>query len=53
MTVIMTLLYLQALRPQDEVAVKPHAKPVLQAIHYLLGYQMLHQLQRLRELGRV
>ncbi len=48
---IMTALYFHALRPQDRVAVKPHAGPVLHAIHYLLGQQSLDQLQRFRGLG--
>ena len=51
MTAIMAALYFHALRPQDKVAVKPHAGPVLQAIHYLLGSQSLDQLQRFRALG--
>ena len=51
MTAIMAALYFHALRPQDKVAVKPHAGPVLQAIHYMLGNQSLDQLQRFRALG--
>ncbi|OYY70220.1 transketolase [Sphingomonas sp. 28-63-12] len=51
MTAIMAALYFHALRPQDKVAVKPHAGPVLHAIHYLLGTQSLDQLQRFRGLG--
>ncbi len=51
MTAIMSALYFHALRPQDKVAVKPHAGPVLHAIHYLLGNQSLDQLQRFRGLG--
>ncbi len=50
-TAIMAALYFHALRPQDKVAVKPHAGPVLQAIHYLLGNQSLEKLQRFRALG--
>lgn len=50
-TTIMTALYFHALRPQDKVAVKPHAGPVLHAIHYLLGNQSLDQLQRFRGYG--
>ncbi len=50
-TAIMAALYFHALRPQDKVAVKPHAGPVLHAIHYLLGQQTLDQLQRFRGLG--
>ena len=37
MTAIMAALYFHALGPNDRVAVKPHAGPVLHAIHYLLG----------------
>jgi pyruvate dehydrogenase E1 component len=51
MTAIMAALYFHALRPQDKVAVKPHAGPVLHAIHYLLGKQSLDQLQQFRGLG--
>ncbi|WP_443027037.1 transketolase [Sphingomonas sp. GB1N7] len=50
-TAIMTALYFGALRPGDKVAVKPHAGPVLHAIHYLLGQQSLDALQRYRSLG--
>jgi len=50
-TAIMTALYFQALGPNDKVAVKPHAGPVLHAIHYLLGNQSLDQLQRFRGFG--
>jgi len=51
MTAIMAVLYFHALRPQDRVAVKPHAGPVLHAIHYLLGDQTVEQLQQFRALG--
>lgn len=50
-TTVMTALYFHALRPQDKVAVKPHAGPVLHAIHYLLENQSLEQLQAFRGLG--
>ena len=36
---IMTALYFHSLRPQDRVAVKPHAAPNFHAIQYLLGRQ--------------
>jgi pyruvate dehydrogenase E1 component len=39
MTAIMAALYFHALGPNDKVAVKPHAGPVLHAAHYLLGTQ--------------
>ena len=51
MTAIMAVLWFHALRPQDKVAVKPHAGPVLHAIQYLLGEQTLDQLQRFRGFG--
>lgn len=50
MTAIMAALYFHVLRPQDRVAVKPHAGPVLHAIHYLLGQQSRERLQRFRAL---
>ncbi len=53
MTTIMSALYFHALRPQDKVAVKPHAGPVLHAIHYLLGQQSLELMERFRGLGGV
>ena len=53
MTAIMAALYFHALGPNDRVSVKPHAGPVLHAIHYLLGNQTLDQLQRFRGLGGV
>jgi pyruvate dehydrogenase E1 component len=53
MTAIMTALYFHALRPQDKVAVKPHAGPVLHAIHYLLDEQTREKLEQFRGLGGV
>ncbi len=53
MTAIMSALYFHALRPQDKVAVKPHAGPVLHAIHYLLGNQTQEKLERFRGFGGV
>lgn len=50
-TSIMTALYFNALRPQDRVAVKPHAAPVLHAINYLLGRQTVEKLKNFRQLG--
>ena len=50
---IMSALYLHALRPEDRVAVKPHASPVFHAIQYLLGNQTLEKLQRFRGWGGV
>jgi pyruvate dehydrogenase E1 component len=45
---IMTALYFRALRPQDRVAVKPHASPVFHAIAYLLGRQSRQKLEDFR-----
>ena len=45
---IMAALYFHALGPNDKIAVKPHAGPVLHAIHYLLGEQSRDQLERFR-----
>src|SRR3954470_16931498 len=51
MSAIMAALYFHALGPNDRVAVKPHAGPVLHAIHYLLGTQSLETLQNFRGFG--
>lgn len=48
---ILNALYFDVLRPEDRVAVKPHASPVFHAIQYLLGNQTLQQLQDFRGLG--
>ena len=48
---LMTALYFHVLRPEDRVAVKPHASPVFHAIQYLLGNQTLDNLQNFRAFG--
>jgi pyruvate dehydrogenase E1 component len=48
---VMTALYFARLRPQDHVAVKPHASPVLHAIQYLLGRLPQSMLTTLRDFG--
>ena len=48
---LMTALYFDVLRPQDRVAVKPHASPVFHAIQYLLGHQTREKLERFRAYG--
>jgi pyruvate dehydrogenase E1 component len=45
---IMTALYFHTLRPQDRVAVKPHASPNFHAIQYLLGKQTREKLEAFR-----
>lgn len=51
MTTIMSALYFHTLKSADKVAVKPHAAPLLHAVHYLLGNQSLDQLAGFRALG--
>src|SRR5215472_8386645 len=48
---LMTALYFDVLRPQDRVAVKPHASPIFHAIQYLLGHQRRDKLERFRGFG--
>lgn len=48
---IMTALYFSVLRPEDRVAVKPHASPVFHAIQYLLGDQTREKLEGFRAFG--
>jgi len=48
---LLTALYMHTLRPEDRVAVKPHASPVYHAIQYLLGRQTRDKLENFRSLG--
>lgn len=48
---LMTALYMDVLRPQDRVAVKPHASPVFHAIQYLFGHLPVDKLTGLRAFG--
>lgn len=48
---IMTALYFAALRPEDRVAVKPHAAPISHAIQYLAGNQTRERLENFRGYG--
>src|ERR671919_647314 len=48
---LLTALYLNVLRPEDRVAVKPHASPVFHAIQYLLGRQSREKLEGFRAFG--
>jgi pyruvate dehydrogenase E1 component len=50
---ILTALYMKVLRPQDRVAVKPHAGPIFHALQYLMGRQSLDNMKRFRALGGV
>lgn len=51
MVSIMTALYYHTLRPEDRVAVKPHASPVFHAMQYLMGNQTLEKLKNFRGLN--
>ena len=53
MVSIMTALYFSALRPEDRVAVKPHASPVFHAIQYLMGQQTRARMENFRGYGGV
>ncbi|MBM1403608.1 transketolase, partial [Sulfitobacter mediterraneus] len=48
MVSIMTALYYSALRPEDRVAVKPHASPIFHAIQYLMGNQTREKMENFR-----
>src|SRR3974390_3628386 len=45
---IMSALYFSVLRPQDRVAVKPHASPIFHAIPHLLARQTRDKLEDFR-----
>ncbi len=51
MVSILTALYCHVLRPEDRVAVKPHASPVFHAIQYLMGNQTREKLENFRGFG--
>ncbi|MEX0347172.1 MAG: transketolase [Rhizobiaceae bacterium] len=51
MVSIMTALYFHVLKPEDRVAVKPHASPVFHAIQYLMGNQTREKLENFRGFG--
>jgi pyruvate dehydrogenase E1 component len=53
MVSIMTALYFQALRPEDRVAVKPHASPIFHAIQYMMGNQTREKMENFRGFGGV
>ena len=51
MVSIMTALYFHTLRPEDRVAVKPHASPVFHAMQYMMGNQTREKLENFRGYG--
>jgi pyruvate dehydrogenase E1 component len=51
MVSILTALFFDVLRPEDRIAVKPHASPVFHAIQYLNGRQTREKLENFRGLN--
>ncbi|MBN8971499.1 MAG: transketolase, partial [Rhizobiales bacterium] len=45
---IMSALYFSVLKPEDRIAVKPHASPIFHAIQYLFGHQTREKLENFR-----
>jgi pyruvate dehydrogenase E1 component len=50
---ILAALYLEVARPQDRIAVKPHAGPVFHALNYLFGRQTREKMEGLRQFGGI
>ena len=50
---IMTALYFATLKPEDRVAVKPHASPIFHAMQYIMGNQELERMKNFRGFGGV
>jgi pyruvate dehydrogenase E1 component len=50
---ILAALYLEIARPQDRIAVKPHAGPVFHALNYLFGRQTVAKMNGLRQMGGI
>jgi len=48
---ILTAYYLHIRRPQDRIAVKPHAAPFLYSLFYMMGHLSRHNVENLREFG--
>lgn len=53
LSTLMTALYMNVMRPEDRVAVKPHASPVFHSIQYLMGKQTKQKLVDFRSFGGV
>ncbi len=51
MVSIMTALYFDCLRPEDRVAVKPHASPLFHAMQYMMGNLSREKLENFRSFG--
>merc|ERR1719272_508181 len=50
---VLTALYAKYLRPQDRVAVKPHAGPAYHSLMYMMGRQTRANLENFRSFGGV
>src|SRR5688572_29762341 len=48
---ILTAYYLHIRRPQDRIAVKPHAAPFLYSLLYMMGRMSRQEIENLREFG--
>jgi pyruvate dehydrogenase E1 component len=53
MVSIMAALYFSVLRPEDRVAVKPHASPIFHAMQYLTGNMTRDKMENFRGFGGV
>ena len=53
MVSIMSALYFSVLRPEDRVAVKPHASPIFHAMQYLMGNMPREKMENFRGFGGV
>lgn len=53
MVSILTALCFSALRPEDRVAVKPHASPIFHAMHDLMGNLPREKMENFRGYGGV
>lgn len=53
MVSIMSALYFSVLRPEDRVAVKPHASPIFHAMQYLMGNMTREKMENFRGFGGV
>lgn len=53
LSTVMAALFFRVLRPEDRIAVKPHASPAFHAIQYLFGHQTRDKLENFRGFGGV
>lgn len=50
---IIPTLYFASMRENDRIAIKPHASPIFHSINYLLGNQIVGNLEKFRGFGGV